>query len=164
MERFNGSFPTANNNYVHEIENGAELDNMHDEEDGDLHNYLLFQHLNPPQIVADTHSQVFNGSDPSPNDSSYYMNGHNNYDEQEVVFVDEDEDQKPEIKKEIVPENEQLQDISIDQEFKEDDEGRVHLSSEYIKCELLSFSYLTFFFRTCILAIYFEAVNESLGC
>lgn len=135
MERFNGSFPT-NQNYVHEIENGAEIDRM-DDEDGDLQSYLLFQHLNPPIVAEPQHLQVFNGAD--PNDSAYYMNGgHQSYhihEEPEVVCIDEEEDQKPEIKKEIVPENEQLQDISIDKEFKEDNEGRVNLSAEYIKCK-----------------------------
>lgn len=136
MERFNGSY-SSNNNYVHEIENGAVIDALHDE-DGDLQNYLLYQHLNPhPPIVAEPqHLQVYNGAD--ANDSAYYMNGHqsfNSHEEPEVVYVEEDVDQKPEIKQELIAENEQLQDISIDKDFKEDDDGRVNLSAEYIKCE-----------------------------
>lgn len=128
---------------MHEIENGADMD-AHDE-DSDLQNYLLFQHLNShPAIVADQHLQVFNGAD--PNDSSYYMNGHQSYPSQEeALFVEEDEDRKPEIKQEIIAENEQLQDISLDKDFKEDDEGRVSLSVEYIKCEYFcSFIIITF--------------------
>lgn len=132
MDRFNASY-SSENHFSHELENGVDLDRMHQEET-DLHSYLVMQHMNTPPDI-DSHSHIDPSLIDDPNGSSYYMNGNSYIQEEndEVIYVEE-EDRKPEIKKEIIPENEILEDISIDEAFKESDEGRVHLTSEYIKC------------------------------